>query len=109
MPASAAILFIAVASAMSFWYPTGIVGRKRHNDRLVDVAPIGMMVALFGNQRGAGHEAERGIEIGEHEFARDRFAVLGAAHPTSAHNAVANSSADSVFAMFVSPDVPAAA
>ena len=53
----------------------GVMGRQHHLHRLVDVAPFRVMVALFGDQRGAGHEAEGLVEILEGEGALDRLAA----------------------------------
>src|SRR4051794_33978612 len=33
-----------------------------------------MMIKLLGDERGAGHETERLVEVAEHEFPRDRIA-----------------------------------
>src|ERR1700676_5181628 len=52
----------------------GIMGRQRHLDGLVDIEPFRMMVELFGDERGARHEAESLIEIGKDEFLGDGVA-----------------------------------
>src|SRR5204863_5231378 len=54
----------------------GIVGRQRHLDGLVDIEPFGMVVELFGDQRGARHEAEGFVEVPEYEFLGDGVAAL---------------------------------
>src|SRR5690348_9195477 len=45
----------------------GIMGRQGDLDGLVDIAPFRMMVVLFGDQGGAGHEAEGLVKILENE------------------------------------------
>src|ERR1700674_529906 len=55
-------------------HAAGIVSRERHLDGLVDVEPFGMVVELLGHQGGAGHEAERRVEVREHEFPGDGVA-----------------------------------
>src|SRR6187402_2312857 len=40
-----------------------VMRRERHLDGLVDVEPFGMMIHLFGDERGPRHEAERRVEI----------------------------------------------
>src|ERR1700733_273348 len=53
----------------------GVVRRQGHFDGLVDVKPFRMVIELFRNERRARHEAEGLIEIGEHEFFRNRVAT----------------------------------
>src|SRR5262245_37678014 len=59
-----------------------VVGRKRHCNSLVDVEPFRMMVELLGHQRGARHEAERLVEVAEHERLADGVTVLDLAPAT---------------------------
>src|SRR5690242_12257064 len=49
------------------------MGREHDLHGLVDVPPFRMVVALLGNQRHAGHEAERFIEVLEDEGATNRI------------------------------------
>src|ERR1700722_4013499 len=60
-------------------HAAGVMGRERHFDGLVDVEPFGVMIEFLGDQRGASHKAERGVEIREHEFPGDRVASLSVA------------------------------
>src|SRR5690349_7463514 len=48
---------------------------QNHLHRLVNVAPFRVVVALFGDQRCAAHEAERLVEIPEHEGSPDGLPV----------------------------------
>ena len=51
------------------------MGGENHLDRLVDVAPLRVMVALFGDQSRTAHEAEGLVEILEHKGPLDRLAA----------------------------------
>ena len=52
------------------------MGGERHRDGLVDVEPFRVMIHFFSHQSDARHEAERGVEIREHEGPRNSVAAL---------------------------------
>src|SRR4051812_47926314 len=49
----------------------GVVGGQGHLDVLVDVEPLGVVIHLFGDQSGSGHEPEGLVEILEYELPGD--------------------------------------
>ena len=61
--------------------PAGVVRRQRDRHPVVDVAPLGVVVVLLGDEGDARHERERLHEVREHELARDRPAALGGVAP----------------------------
>src|SRR5262245_43526233 len=54
----------------------GIMGRERHLDLIVDVEPFRVMIELFREEPGAGHEAARRRDILDGESPADRVATL---------------------------------
>ncbi|SPJ18408.1 hypothetical protein SBBP2_740004 [Burkholderiales bacterium] len=60
---------------IAFREPACIVRGKGYVHAVVDIGPIGVVVAFFRCQRHLRHEREGLVEIGKEEFAHDRAAL----------------------------------